>query len=85
MSPKKTKLKLNYVSLGGTWDKHDGNDGGFVLNWKAEGEKEFNGGIQFGQISFVKRGSQVECDDEGMGKKFVDEAVKLFLKNIEYK
>jgi hypothetical protein len=68
--------EFEYVKLGGTWDKHKNNDGGFVLQWAANG-------IGFGELSFIKKDGKTECHTECMSRKFIDAALKYFLDNID--
>ena len=70
------KYKFTYVELGKTWGEHKGNDGGFELNWAAEG-------IGFGQLVFFKDAGSVKCTTECMGKEFVKAALIHFFKTVE--
>lgn len=79
---KMKEYKFLYVELGNTWEawkKDDrGNDGGFVLNWAADG-------IGFGQLSFIKEGEKTVCHTECMSDEFVKAALNHFLNTIEMK
>jgi len=73
----KKNPQFKYVELE-VWDKHTGNDGGFILNWGVEH-------LGFGQIAFYKKGSKIICDTECMGKEFVEKTIKHFLSIVEFK
>lgn len=68
--------KFVYVTMQ-CWDKHQGNDGGFVLQWGVEH-------LGFGEIAFYKKGSVIKCDTETMGKEFVQKALEHFLSTVEF-
>lgn len=59
------------------WSKHEGNDGGFLIQWGAKG-------IGFGEIAFVKEGDKIKCYTECMSKEFVKKTVLQFLDKVEY-
>jgi len=71
--------KFSYVKLGECWSKHQGNDGGFTLNWGVEH-------LGFGQLAFYKKGSNIYCDSEHMSKDFIQKTFLFFLeKEIVYR
>lgn len=47
-----------------------GNDGGFEIAWSKPG-------IGFGQVSFAIKEGQWTCDDEHMGRAFVNEIIAI--------
>ena len=69
---------FTYVGLGDTWDKHEGNDGGFVIEWSCEN-------IGFGTLTFIKKDGQVICDTETMNKEFCKQALEEFFMKVEIK
>ena len=70
--------KFIYVKLSDCWDKHKKNDGGFAIDWCIEN-------FGFGQFTFIKQGDKVICDNETMGREFVEKVLKYFLDNVEMK
>lgn len=74
----KANPQFKYVELGSCWAKHEGNDGGFTLNWGAEN-------LGFGQLAFYRKGSKIKCDTEHMSNEFIKKALAHFLeKEVEY-
>ena len=75
-----SKYDFLYVKLGNTWEAWEkdgrGNEGGFVLNWAAEG-------IGFGQLTFFKRGEETECYTECMSDEFVKAVIDYFFKEMK--
>lgn len=69
--------QFKYVELE-TWTKHQGNDGGFILQWAVEH-------LGFGEIAFYKKGSKIICDTECMSREFVEKTIKAFLDKVEFK
>ena len=70
-----------YVDTGKFWSPHEGNGGGFTLNWRAKD-------IGFGEIAFYvdKESNKVICDTECMGDDFVRKALEHWLSNeVEFK
>lgn len=65
-----------YAELGGTWDKHEGNDGGFIIRWGIAN-------CGFGEFAFYKKGDKVFCDTECMSKETVKKVMMKFLDSIE--
>jgi hypothetical protein len=69
--------KFDYVKLGYTWARGK-EDSGFTLNWSA-------GKVGFGQLTFWKQGAKTTCETETMSQDFIKQAVKFWLKSLEYK
>ena len=70
--------KFIYVKLSDCWDKHTKNDGGFAIDWAVEN-------LGFGQFTFIKNDKKVICDNETMGRDFVEKVLKYFIYNVEMK
>jgi len=75
------EYKFIYVRLGDCWQPWDDEndekqDGGFSLNWAAEG-------IGFGELIFFNRKDGCECYTECMSKEFVKAALDHFFSSVK--
>ena len=64
------ELEFLYCVLGATWSAHEGNNGGFIVQY---GVKDFG----FGEVAFViEKDGTLTCDSEICGREFVDRVLQ---------
>lgn len=67
-----TKYEFEWVELDGAWDAHEGNQGGFQLNFGCKG-------FGFGTLTFFRdHEGKLKCDNERLDLNFIEQALLHF-------